>query len=165
MSRLSSLTPLIPYAKGTWLSHVHALLALLSYSGNLRNPKSALNDLAASPQALLALPSPRPSASGLVIGCLSCSWNQTSLCPSLSHLVFHPFVPEPPLVCPLCPILIDFYVLNPYFAWFQTPVSSYLVPLPFDSVSSHPFSWSSSDNLQMRGQGAGSAGPGIKWGS
>lgn len=63
---------------------------------------------------------PSPSALGLVIGCLS-SRNRTSLCSNLHHLVTHRFVPELPLVCPLRPILIDFYLLNLYFAWFQTP--------------------------------------------
>lgn len=74
-------TTLLSLCKRTWPSHVHAFLALPSYFGNLRILKSALNNLAASPQTLLTIP--RPSVSIMLL-------KPNLLMPSFSHLVFIP---------------------------------------------------------------------------
>lgn len=64
---LFSPSPPIPDATGIWPSYSHVFLALPGYSGNWRDLGSALNDLAASLQALLALRRPTNRVSVLFL--------------------------------------------------------------------------------------------------
>lgn len=71
----------------------------------------------------------------LVIGFLFYSWNQIFLCPSSSHLVSHPFVPELSLACPHYSRLISASsILILPGPKLPTVMSSHIIPIPWSST-------------------------------